>query len=200
MKTFRAKDAKVAKDARETSYRPLAYNTVRGIRTMHRRFAWAGAIAFIALGLAVAYAGWRLVRATDAEICYVCQRPMHAHSRTVALVQGHREVFCCPSCALSEHYQAGKPVQIMTLTDFVTEAKLAPEQAYMVRGSDVNPCIRPHTRVDENMHPVAVEFDRCAPGLLAFARKEDAIRFTTEHGGEVVKFTGLASAFSAPRP
>lgn len=164
---------------------------------MRQPLAWLGAVAFIVAGLAVAYTGWRVVRATDNDVCRVCQRPIHAHSKTVAVIQGHREVFCCPSCALSEHYQAGKPVRIVALTDFATGAVLAPQQAYLVRGSDMIPCIRPHPRVDENMHPTATEYDRCAPGLLAFARREDAIRFTTQHGGQVLSFADLAGSYTS---
>ena len=154
---------------------------------MQRRIAWAGAVAFVVVGLAVAYTGWRLVQAQGPDVCRVCQRPVHAHSKTVALVDGKREVFCCPACALSERHEAGRNVQILSLTDLDTGAPLAPAQAYMVRGSDLNPCVHQNTRVDENMHPVAMEYDRCAPSLLAFASQDAAARFAAAHGGQVLK-------------
>jgi nitrous oxide reductase accessory protein NosL len=47
------------------------------------------------------------------------------------------------------------------------------------------------------MHPTATEYDRCAPGLLAFARREDALRFATQHGGQVLSFADLASSYTS---
>jgi hypothetical protein len=139
-------------------------------------------VLFLALG----YAGWRSVRASSDESCSVCRRPIHASSRTVGVVAGKRAVFCCPACARSETLQASG-VKITEMTDFLTGAKLAPERAVLVRGSDVNPCtMHAHAPLDEDKRAAEVRFDRCSPSLLAFSSRAEATRFMAEHGGTLV--------------
>jgi hypothetical protein len=158
---------------------------------MRRKVAWFGGIALLAAGLALGYAGWKLAHATHEELCSACRRPVHPRSRTVGLLADRRVVFCCPACALSEHHQTGKRVQLIELTDYMSDAKLPPERAYLVQGSDVNLCIPQPATVDESKQPAGVRFDRCAPGLLAFARQQDAARFADQHGGQMVSATRL---------
>ncbi len=157
---------------------------------------WMSSVALILCVLGLAYAGWRSVQRTEAGNCYVCNRPVHAHSKTVALVNGHPKTFCCPACALSEHGQEGKPVTLTRLTEYLTGKELAPDQAYIVRGSDVNPCVQNEGLVDADKQPAALHFDRCRPGMLSFARLDEAARFAREHGGQVLAFKELRAAYA----
>jgi len=99
---------------------------------------WLSVLGVAAIAIGLGYAAFSVYRGSRAEQCYACQRAVHAHMRTVAVVAGREQVFCCPACALSEHEQEGRPIKITELTDFLTGAKLAPDQAFLVRGSDVN--------------------------------------------------------------
>ncbi len=161
---------------------------------MQRRvwFWLAGVIAVFVL----CYAGWSFVSRPNADQCYACQRPIHAHSKTVALVNGRQRRFCCPACALSQHEQAGRPVLITQLTSFSTGKALSPDQAYIVRGSDVNMCERTQELIDADKRPADLRYDRCAPSLIAFATRDEALQFIREHGGEVAPFAEIAAAFS----
>src|SRR5450759_2687586 len=144
-----------------------------------RRFALFAIVAVVAL--AVGYAGWRVYLRTQPVQCYACQRPIHAHSRTVAFAKGRSRLFCCPACALSEHEQEGKPVQVTELTAFSNGAKLFPNDAYVVKGSDVNMCARTHELIGtDNKRRADINYDRCAPSLLAFALESQAIQFSRE--------------------
>ena len=129
-------------------------------------------------------AGCQAFRYTDAAECYACQRPIHEHSKTIAFENGHSRVFCCPACALSEYAQTGKPVTITRLTSYLTGEPLIPESAYVVKGSDVNMCIRTQDIVNADKRPADLQYDRCAPSLYAFAQQSEAARFAREHGGE----------------
>jgi hypothetical protein len=40
-----------------------------------------------------------------------------------------------------------------------------------------------------------VHYDRCAPSLLAFAQRREAVEFVSEHGGKVLPFKEVAVAF-----
>lgn len=98
-------------------------------------------------------------------------------------MNGHARLFCCPACALSLHEQAGKPIQIIQLTSFLSGRALSPENAYVVKGSKVNMCERTHELVEEDKNPADLHYDRCAPSLIAFAQRSEALEFTRKHGG-----------------
>jgi hypothetical protein len=155
-----------------------------------------GAIAVVAVAVGLGYAGLKVYRGSPVEQCYACRRAIHAHMRTAAIDKGHTRVFCCPACALSEHEQEGKPIRVTELTDFLTGARLSPGAAFILRGSDVNMCAHTHELIDADKRPAGVQFDRCSPSLLAFGRQEDALQFARMHGGEVVPFSEIVSAFA----
>lgn len=161
------------------------------------RGRWSGIILLFLLATALVgvYAAWTAHRVGAVRLCEVCRRPVEARTRTVGLIGNRRETFCCPACALTAHLQGGQAVRLIGLTDYETGVRLSPEQTYLVKGSDVNPCARPHTMPDETMHPLAQHFDRCSPGLLAFGRKAAAERFVAEHGGTVLPYQEMAAAY-----
>jgi hypothetical protein len=150
----------------------------------------------VALAIGLGYAGYTAYQRIQPEQCYACQRPIHAHSRTIVLVDGKLRAFCCPACAISEHEQEGKAIRITELTDYPTGAKLSPSGAFLVKGSDVNMCVRAHSRLDADKRAEELQYDRCLPGLLAFAREDAAVQFAREHGGQVLAFNAIVAKFS----
>jgi hypothetical protein len=113
--------------------------------------------------------------------------------KTVAMVDGKRTNYCCPACALSEHQQSGRPVQVVELTDYLGSGPVNPESSFVVRNSDVNPCPQHRPAVGENSQPLEAHFDRCTPSVLAFRDQKAATAFAGEHGGQVAKFSDFAS-------
>lgn len=160
------------------------------------RRAWFSAVVVVILAVILGYAGLRAFHASDAKECYACRRLIHAHSRTVAMVNGHARVFCCPACALSEHQQEGRPVKVTELASFLTGAILSPDSAYVVRGSDVNMCATTHGLMTDATRPADLQYDRCSPSLLAFAQRTEAVQFVREHGGQALPFADVAIAFA----
>lgn len=156
---------------------------------------WFAVLAVVAVAVGLAYAAFNAYRGSQTEQCYACQRVVHAHMRTVAIVNGRSRVFCCPACALSEHQQEGKPIRITELTSFLTGAELSPNEAFVVKGSDINMCAQRQERIDADKRPVDVHYDRCAPSLLAFGQRAEAADFARVHGGEVLRFSEIVSAF-----
>jgi len=55
--------------------------------------------------------------------------------------------------------------------------------------------MRKHELIDPDKRVADVAYDRCAPSLLAFATEMEAASFAGEHGGEVLPFKDVASAF-----
>jgi len=162
---------------------------------MERR-VWLSGLAVVLVIFALGYAGWTTFAHATADECYACKRPIHAHSRTVAVMDGHSRLFCCPACALSEHQQAGKPVRITQLTSFLTSKPLAPDSAFVVKGSEVNMCERTKELITADKRPADLHYDRCAPSLIGFAEKNDAVQFARQHGGEVMAFHEAAAGFA----
>ena len=159
---------------------------------MTRKSVFLSIVAIVVLA-GIGYSGWRYVSGRSAQSCKAGTRPVHSHMKTVGLVDGKRFVYCCPACALSEHQQSGKPVQVVELTDYGTDSPLKPESSYVVRNSDVNPCLDHHPAVGEGGQPLESHFDRCAPSVLAFQSQQSAAAFAGQHGGQVVKFSAFAS-------
>lgn len=160
------------------------------------RNALKGLLGF-ALIAAAALAGWRYVSERSNEVCKACSRPVHAHMRTVAVIDGHRATYCCPACALSDHQQSGKRVDVVELTDYQTNQPLKPNDAFVVRDSDLNPCLDHHQpAVGEGGHPLEAHFDRCAPSVLSFRDLSSANAFAKVHGGSVTSFTDFARRFN----
>jgi hypothetical protein len=161
---------------------------------MERRSWFGGLVGFLIMAI-LGYAGWRTFSYSNADECYACKRPIHAHSRTVAVANGHARLFCCPACALSLHEQAGKPIQVTQLTSFLSGKALMPEDAYVVKGSSVNMCERTQELIEQDKRSADLRYDRCAPSMVAFAQRGEALAFAREHGGEVVAFKDAAAAF-----
>lgn len=146
---------------------------------------------FAVLMVLAGYGAWRVFASREPAACQVCLRPIHRGSKTVADVGGKREVFCCPACALTQGRQSGASIRVLSLTDFSSGEAIGPEQAWVVRGSDVSPCHAPEARFSPDKHPLERHFDRCEPSLLAFASEEAALAFGQQHGGVVLRFADL---------
>lgn len=159
-----------------------------------RKSLIASFVAILVLA-GLGYATWRFVGERNAQACRACARPVHSHMRTIAILDGKRSHYCCPACALSEHQQSGKQVQVVELTDYLSNMALKPESSYMVRNSDVNPCLQHRPAVGEDSQPLESRFDRCSPSVLAFHDRQSAAAFAGEHGGQVVKFSDFASQY-----
>jgi len=160
---------------------------------MRRTFLSILAALLIVTGLG--YSAWRLVTQKSSQSCRACLRPVHSHSRTVAVVDGKRGVYCCPACALSEHQQSAKPVSVLELTDHLGSGALKPEECYVVRDSDVNLCLGHRPALDQDKQPMYSRFDRCSPSILSFRGKGSAESFAKAHGGRILSFAELAAEY-----
>ena len=148
---------------------------------LRRTFLGVAGVAAAAGGSFAFYRWWERRRP---EVCAVCQRPVHVPTRTV----GERRVFCCPMCAKAEGER------VVALTDFETRAEIDPVTAVVVRGSSVNPCMEhgaheAHFSADKR--PLATQYDRCTPSLLAFSDKGRAEAFARRFGGTAVSFAAV---------
>jgi hypothetical protein len=162
---------------------------------MNRR-AFATSIVIVPTMAGLGYAGWRYFSEKAQHTCSACSREVHVQTRTVAVIDGKLGIYCCPACALSEHRQVGKPVQIMELADYQGGPVISPSQAVLVHDSEINPCKNHNTTLTADKQPLHSHYDRCSPSILAFRDRNSAQRFAAEHGGQVIAFSEMASQFS----
>jgi hypothetical protein len=132
----------------------------------------------------------RVTAARSGE-CQMCRRRVHAESRAVASINGRQDLFCCLACALAAGRQGAKSLIVRALADYDTKADLDAGQAFLVRGSDVNPCAHKHSVIGAAKRASEVAYDRCSPSVLAFRSLESAGAFMVRHGGALVRLADL---------
>lgn len=164
---------------------------------MNRNHPVAGVAVLLTLALGLAYLGWTMLRPGAENTCHACGRPVHEQALTIGLDDGHRETYCCLACALTHHQQSGDTVEVVELRDYQTGDRLSTEEAYIVRESDVNLCMRHAMLADREGSASAMDFDRCSPSMLAFGSRERAAEFQRQHGGVLLPFSQVHHAFEA---
>lgn len=157
---------------------------------MKNRSMWfIGAVLILGVSAGVAAPRvWRWWTAPPAGYCPICHRHEHKESMVKLRAEGERpSEACCLSCALTYGRQTSKAITILSVTDHDSGKPLEPDNASFVVGSDVSPCTHPHTemQVGAERESYAVRWDRCLPSILAFASRESAGEFRTQHGGRL---------------
>jgi hypothetical protein len=157
----------------------------------------------VALGLVLlagaAFAGYLTYGrffAGNAE-CQICGRALHsARVSTVVLANGTGIQACCPRCALHyRHNHNPSDVSRVVVSDYDTGRSIEATAAFYVEGSEVPACHAPSEPAPrEPGVQYEVAFDRCQPGLIAFARQQSALEFMSAHGGHILSYNeALAS-------
>lgn len=154
-----------------------------------RKIALAG-ILLVAVGATV-FGWYRFVAHPNPVACGYCNRPLHANLMVTAEIAGKRSQVCCPRCAITEANQQRKPLRLIEVHDYRTGKAITPETAWFVEGSRVMACDHEAMRMDEMKETQELAYDRCSPGTLTFANRQEAVAFTSENGGAVISFEQL---------
>jgi hypothetical protein len=158
-------------------------------------------VAIVVVALAVGSAA--LVRVYRGPLrepakCEVCQRMIDSQTAFSVMIEGRKVWACCPRCWLTfirtSHGTAEQP----TATDYVGGKMLPAEKCVFVEGSALTPCCGPGTMVGMEKTPAMACFDRCYPSVIAFAKPEEALAFTKEHGGKIISCQTLLDEAKNP--
>jgi hypothetical protein len=162
-----------------------------------RRIAsWIGGFLFLAV---LALGGYSLLHRTQPGICPLCRREIHRQASAVMETNGQRQRVCCVRCAVTLGRQTGQTVRLVEVTDFNTEKALHPEDAFYVEASPIVLCERHEPLVTQERQPYERIFDRCEPSAFAFARRQEAEAFISQHGG-VLRTLDQLMKEEEPRP
>ena len=144
-------------------------------------------LAMICLAALICYFVWAGRIAGGKPICEVCKRVIQtATSFRIARPNGSMQAVCCPRCGLAAVIQNGG--RVLDAVDFTTKKRVGAAEAIYLEGSDIMECCTATGfRSDEGAYQ-KMEYDRCMPSLLAFARREDAEMVRQKHGGNILSF------------
>ena len=151
------------------------------------------AVAFLILAGAAVFGWFKVVAHPTPVACGYCLRPLHANVKVTAEIDGKRAEVCCPRCAITEANQEHKPVRLITVHDYSTGKAMSPDKAWYVEGSRVLACDHGAMHMDEMKDTQEMAYDRCSPGTLAFATKQNAADFVAANGGAAISFDRLMS-------
>ncbi len=145
--------------------------------------------------LALSGGAWYLLTQRQAKLCPFSGREIHAETRALVTIGGHKYETCCVRCAIIEAQQTGKPLRVLKVADFETSKLMDPSSAWFVEGSAVNVCMRmsPSAESSGRESVYVRAFDRCAPSLLAFSSEQHARDFMAQHGGALKRLADLQS-------
>ncbi len=144
-------------------------------------------LAVICVAALVGYYVWTGRIAGGQPLCDVCKRVIHpATSFRIAEANGKIKSACCPRCGLTSVIKNGG--KVLDAVDFSSQKRIAAADAIYLEGSDIMECCSSTGfRADQGSYQ-EIDYDRCMPSLLAFARREDAEAVRQKHGGNIISF------------
>jgi len=160
---------------------------VRNTSSRYRQMGTFVGLAVICLAALLGYLVWAGRIAGGKPVCEVCKRVIHTEtSFRIARPDGSMRAVCCPRCGLASVIQNGG--RVLDAVDFTTKKRVGAAEAIYLEGSDIMECCtNTGFRSDEGAYQ-KMEYDRCMPSLLAFARREDAEMVRQKHGGNIISF------------
>ena len=144
-------------------------------------------LGVICLAALLGYFVWAGRIAGGKPVCEVCKRVIQtATSFEIARPDGSLRAVCCPRCGLAAVIQNGG--HALDAVDFTSKKRIRAPEALYLEGSDIMECCSTTGfRSDEGAYQ-EMDYDRCMPSLLAFARREDAEAVRQKHGGRIISF------------
>lgn len=155
--------------------------------TRHSKTGVFVGLAVICVVAVLGYFVWAGKIAGGQPVCQVCKRVIHAEtSFKIARADGSMQATCCPRCGLAAVIQNGG--RVIDAVDFPSKKRIGAAEAIYLEGSDIMECCTDTGhRSDEGAYQ-EMDYDRCMPSLLAFARREDAETVRQKHGGTIISF------------
>ena len=116
--------------------------------------------------------------------CSLCGREVHEDmAANLTFKDGESATACCLECAMRYEAQTGKRAKDISVTDFYSAKVIDSKNAFFVTGSNLSPCCKKDIMRAPEGQALYLKYDRCLPSIIAFEKKEDAMKYMTEHGG-----------------
>jgi hypothetical protein len=153
----------------------------------HSKIGMFAGLAVICVAALIGYFVWTGRIAGGKPVCEVCKRIIHTEtSFRIVRLDGSIKAVCCPRCGLAAVIQNGG--RALDAVDFTSKKRIGALEAIYLEGSDIMECCSDTGfRSDEGAYQ-EMDYDRCMPSLLAFARRGDAEMVRQKHGGRIISF------------
>ncbi len=144
-------------------------------------------LAVICAAALAGYYVWTGRIAGGKPLCEVCKRIIHPEtSFRIVQADGAIKTACCPRCGLTAVIKNGG--RVLDAVDFSSKKRIGAADAIYLEGSDIMECCSTTGfRSNEGSYQ-EIDYDRCMPSLIAFARREDAEAVRQKHGGTILRF------------
>ena len=152
---------------------------------MNRKFAITIGVALTGFVLGISFFVWTVVTTSRMNICVVCKRHVPAATRTRVEVDGLKTILSSPACARRWARRTDKKIVTTGVTDYETGRLIDPRSAYVVSGSDVDPCKEEEARSGTPEQPAGIATEPCPTSMISFATLDAAKLFQATHGGNL---------------
>jgi hypothetical protein len=160
---------------------------VEGTSSRHWKIGAFVGLALVCLAALLGYLVWSGRIAGGKPVCEVCKRFIQTKtSFRIARPDGSMQAVCCPRCGLTAVIKNGG--RALDAVDFTTKKRVGAAGAIYLEGSDIMECCTGMGFRSADGAYQTMEYDRCMPSLLAFARRDDAEMVQQEHGGNILSF------------
>lgn len=138
-------------------------------------------------------------RKVSSSLCPACNREIHSDwAYTITFKNGTRERLCCAKCGIFEQLNKQADAASATATDFATGKPIEATKALYVWNSNVEHCPIPQKQEWLNKQPMQLVWDRCIPSLIAFRSRQEAEKFQSEHGGNILDYQASVRIVKPP--
>ena len=128
--------------------------------------------------------------------CAFCGRQVHADMQ-VAFQKENEETVrmaCCLRCVITEAEQTGDRIRVLWVSDYVSHDRLKPDKAICLVGSTINSDSGPPVEVPGSRREQSeLKWDRCLPSVIAFRKRDEALKFQQRAGGDIQTFRDLVA-------
>ncbi len=128
--------------------------------------------------------------------CAFCGRQVHADMQVAFQKENEDTVpmACCLRCVITEAEQKGSSIRVLWVTDYITHERLRPDEAAYLVGSTINsdsgPLLEtPWSRREQS----ELKWDRCLPSVIAFGKRDEALKFQQRAWGDIQTFRDLVT-------
>lgn len=138
----------------------------------------------------VAWASYRVTASRQPLVCQICGRDVPKQTEFRIETRKGTLTACCPRCAMHYMLDHSGKIRAARATDYGSGRLIDARTAYYDEGGDLQFCTRHDPAVDRGPRDglrVRV-YDRCLPVLVAFASREEAEAYRSQHGGRVLTY------------
>lgn len=134
--------------------------------------------------------------------CIFSGRQLHSGMQVAVQRENDKTsgIACCLRCVITEAEHTGISIRVLWVSDYVTHERIRPDRAIYVVGSTIHPDSGPPVEVPWTRRERSeLTWDRCLPSVIAFSKRDEALKFQQMAGGDIQTFSDLVAGTNVTR-